>query len=196
MINSIKGALSEISPTNITITANGIGYEILISLSTFDKLPKVGSDCKILTYLHVREDILQLYGFLTHEEKDLFKLLLTVSGIGPKTALTILSGMTIENLKNAIASENTGLLNEIPGVGKKTAQRIIIELKERVGGVGIKLPKPILKEEELILNDAISALLNLGYKQMPAQGAVEKALAEAESKIKLEDLIKRALKYL
>lgn len=196
MINSIKGALSEISPANITITANGIGYEILISLSTFDKLPKIGSDCKILTYLHVREDILQLYGFLTHEEKDLFKLLLTVSGIGPKTALTILSGMTIENLKNAIASENTGLLNEIPGVGKKTAQRIIIELKERVGGVGIKLPKPILKEEELILNDAISALLNLGYKQMPAQGAVEKALAEAESKIKLEDLIKRALKYL
>lgn len=196
MINSLKGILTEISPTNITVNVNGIGYELLIPLSSFDKLPKVGSECKILTYLHVREDILQLFGFTTHEEKDLFKLLITVSGIGPKTALTILSGMSIENLKNAIASANTDLLSEIPGIGKKTTQRIIIELKERVGGTNIKLPKPILKEEELMLNDAISALINLGYKQMPSQAAVEKALAEEQGKIKLEELLKKALKYL
>ena len=196
MITSIKGILTEISPTNITIESNGIGYGILISLSSFDRLPKVGSECKILTYLHVREDILQLYGFMTHEERGLFKMLITISGIGPKTALTILSGMTLENLKGAIASGNTEMLNKIPGIGKKTAQRIIIELKEKMGGVSIKTSKPILKEDAIILNDAISALVNLGYKQGSAQTAVEKAMAEETGKIQLEDLLKKALKCL
>lgn len=196
MITSVKGTLTEISPTDITIDVDGIGYEILIPLSSFDRLPKVGSECKILTYLHVREDIHQLYGFMTHEERDLFKLLITVSGIGPKTALTILSGMNIENLRNAIASGDTDLLSEIPGIGKKTAQRIVVELKERIGGISIKLPKPIPKEEELILNDAVRALVNLGYRQLPAQSAVEKALAETKGEIKLEELLKKALKYL
>lgn len=196
MITSIKGTLTEISPTDITIDVAGVGYEILIPLSSFDRLPKVGSECKILTYLHVREDILQLYGFMTHEERDLFKLLITVSGIGPKTALTTLSGMSTENLRNAIASGNTDLLSEIPGIGKKTAQRIIVELKERIGGVSIKMPKPIPKEEEIILNDAIRALVNLGYKQLSGQSAVEKALAETKGEIKLEELLKKALKYL
>lgn len=196
MITSIKGTLTEISPTDITIDVDGVGYEILIPLSSFDRLPKAGSECKVLTYLHVRENILQLYGFVTHGERDLFRLLITVSGIGPKTALAILSGMSIENLRNAIASGDTELLGEIPGIGKKTAQRIIVELKERIGGVTIKLPKPIPKEEEIIVNDAIRALLNLGYKQLPAQAAVEKALAETRDKIKLEELLKKALKYL
>jgi Holliday junction DNA helicase RuvA len=196
MITSIRGILTEISPTNITIESSGIGYGILIPLSSFDKLPKIGSECKILTYLHVREDILQLFGFMTHEERDVFKMLITVSGIGPKTALTILSGIAIENLKNAIASENTSVLSEIPGIGKKTAQRIIIELKEKVSGVGIKIHKPILKEDEILANDAVSALINLGYKQISAQTAVEKAVAETQGKIKLEDLLKKALKYL
>lgn len=196
MITSIKGTLTEISPTDITIDINGIGYEILIPLSSFDKLPKVGSECKILTYLHVREDIHQLYGFITHEERDLFRLLITISGIGPKTALTILSGMSTENLKNAIASGNTVLLSEIPGIGKKTAQRMVVELKEKIGGVSIKMPKPLPKEEEIALNDAIRALINLGYKQISAQSAVEKALAETNGEIKLEELLKKALKYL
>lgn len=196
MITSIKGTLTEISPTDITIDVDGIGYDVLIPLSSFDRLPKVGSECKILTYLHVREDILQLYGFMTHDERDLFKLLITVSGIGPKTALTTLSGMSTENLRNAIASGDTDLLGEIPGIGKKTAQRIIVELKERIGGVSIKMPKPIPKEEEIILNDAIRALVNLGYKQLSGQAAVEKALAETKGEIKLEELLKKALKYL
>lgn len=196
MITSIKGTLTEISPTDITIDVDGVGYEILIPLSSFDRLPKVGSECKILTYLHVREDIHQLYGFMTHDERDLFKLLITVSGIGPKTALTILSGMNIENLKNAIASGNTDLLSEIPGIGKKTAQRIIVELRDKIGGFSIKMPKSIPKEEELIINDAIRALINLGYKQLPAQSAVEKTLAESKGEIRLEEFLKKALKYL
>lgn len=196
MITSIKGALTEISPTDITIDVDGVGYEILIPLSSFDRLPKVGSDCKILTYLHVRENILQLYGFMTHQERDLFKLLITVSGIGPKTALTILSGINIENLKNGIATGDTELLGEIPGIGKKTAQRIVVELKDKIGGFSIKIPKSIPKEEELIINDAVRALINLGYKQLPAQAAIEKALAETRDKINLEELLKKALKYL
>lgn len=196
MITSVKGTLTEISPTDITIDVDGIGYEILIPLSSFDRLPQVGSECKILTYLHVREDILQLYGFMTYQERDLFRLLITISGIGPKTALTILSGMSIENLRNAIASGDTDLLSEIPGIGKKTAQRMVVELKERIGGVSIKLPKPIPKEEELIINDAVRALLNLGYRQLPAQAAIEKALAETKGEIKLEELLKKTLKYL
>ena len=196
MITSLKGTLTEISPTNITINVGGIGYEILIPLSTFDKLPKVDSECRILTYLHVREDILQLYGFKTHEERDLFKLLIGISGIGPKMGLTILSGMTTETLKNAIATEDTELLSKTPGIGKKTAQRMIVELKERIGGITIKTTKPIPKEEEILLKDGIRALVNLGYKQLPAQSALEKALAEAKDKIELEELLKKALKYL
>lgn len=196
MITKLKGTLAEISPTDITLDVNGIGYEILIPLSSFDKLPKIGSECKILTYLHVREDILQLYGFMTHDERNLFKLLITISGIGPKTALIILSGMSIENLKNAIASGNTDLLGEIPGIGKKTAQRIVVELKERMGKVCIKTTKPMQKDEESALNDAIRALVNLGYKQLPSQSAIEKALAETNGEIKLEELLKKALKYL
>ena len=148
MINFLKGILEEISPTNITVLVNGVGYSVSIPLSTFDNLPKIGSECKILTYLHVREDILQIYGFITHEERDLFKLLITISGIGPKMALTILSGISVENLKNAIATGDTQLLSKTPGIGKKTAQRIVIELKERVGGVVIKTTKPIQKEED------------------------------------------------
>ncbi len=196
MITKLKGTLAEISPTDITLDVNGIGYEILIPLSSFDKLPKIGSECKILTYLHVREDILQLYGFMTHDERNLFKLLITISGIGPKTALIILSGMSIENLKNAIASGNTDLLSEIPGIGKKTAQRMVVELKERMAKVCIKTTKPMQKGEESALNDAIRALMNLGYKQLPSQSAIEKALAETNGEIKLEELLKKTLKYL
>lgn len=196
MITSLKGTLTEVSPTNITINVGGIGYEILIPLSTFDKLPKVDSLCRILTYLHVREDILQLYGFKTHEERDLFKLLISISGIGPKMGLTILSGMSTETLKNAIASEDTELLSKTPGIGKKTALRMIVELKERIGGIRIKTTKPIPKEEEILLKDAIRALVNLGYKQLPAQSALEKALAEVKGKIELEELLKKTLKYL
>lgn len=196
MITFLKGTLTELSPTNITVDVNGIGHEILIPLSTFDKLPKIDSECKILTYLHVREDILQLYGFMTHEEKDMFKLLISISGIGPKMALTILSGMTVDTLKNAIAAGDTDLLTETPGIGKKTAQRIIVELKERVGGITIKTIKSIPKGKETLLKDAINALMNLGYKQQSSQKAIEKALIEKEGKIELEELLKKALKYL
>lgn len=196
MISSLKGILTEISPTNITIETTGIGYEIFIPLSTFDRLPKINSECKILTYLHVREDTHQLYGFLTHEEKDLFKLLLTISGIGPKSALTILSGMPIEDFKYAISSGDTAALSQIPGIGKKTGERLVVELKGRIGGITIKTAKPIPKEEEIILKDAMQALVNLGYKQQSSQAALEKIIAEESGKLNLEEIIKKALKYL
>ena len=196
MITFLNGKLVEISPTNITLEVNGIGYHLLIPLSSFDRLPQVGAECKILTYLHVREDILKLYGFMTHEERDMFKLLIGVSGIGPKMGLSILSGMNVQDLKSAIAGNNTGLLAKTPGIGKKTAERLVVELKERISGVTIKTASPIPKEEEILLKDAIGALVSLGYKQQPAQKALEKVLAEKEGKIELEALLKKALKYL
>jgi len=196
MITSIKGILSELSPTSITIAVNGIGYGIYIPLSTFDKLPKIGSECRLFTYLYVREDALKLYGFAEYSERDIFKMLITISGIGPKLAITMLSGMSVESLKNAIAAGNTHVLSSIPGIGKKTALRIIVELKERIGGVNIKGFTPIPKEKERLLRDAVNALTNLGYKQLAAQSAAEKALAEAGNKIALEELLKKALKYL
>jgi len=196
MLTYIKGILTEISPTVVTIDVGGIGHGILIPLSTFDKLPKIDTECKLLTYLHIREDIMQLYGFKTHDERDLFKKLISISGVGPKLALTILSGMTIDNLKNAIATSNTELLTGIPGIGKKTAERIIVELREKISISKIKSSRPIPKEDEIILKDAASALMNLGYKQASAQGAIEKALAETKTKISLEQILKKALKYL
>ena len=196
MITYLEGTLTELSPTDITLEVNGIGHEIFIPLSSFERLPKIGSRFRILTYLHVREDILRLYGFATHDERDLFKLLISISGIGPRLALIILSGMTVSVIKTAISEGDIQLLCKIPGVGRKTAQRIVIELKERIGGITIKTTQPIPKEKELLLKDAAAALMNLGYKQQSAQRAAEKALIENKEIIKLEDLLKKTLKYL
>lgn len=196
MITYLEGTLTELSPTDITLEVNGIGHEIFIPLSSFERLPKIGSRFRILTYLHVREDILRLYGFATHDERDLFKLLISISGIGPRLALIILSGMTVSVIKTAISEGDIQLLCKIPGVGRKTAQRIVIELKERIGGITIKTTQPIPQEKELLLKDATAALMNLGYKQQSAQRAAEKALIENKEIIKLEDLLKKTLKYL
>ena len=195
MITYLEGILTELSPTDITLEVNGIGHEIFIPLSSFEQLPKIGSRFRILTYLHVREDILRLYGFATHDERDLFRLLISISGIGPRLALIILSGMTVSRIKTAISEGDIQLLCKIPGVGRKTAQRIVIELKERIGGFTIKTSQPIPKEEELLLKDAIAALMNLGYKQQSAQRAAEKAFLDNKGKISLENLVKKALKY-
>lgn len=196
MIKSLNGTLIESSPTNITLDVGGVGYEVFIPLSSYDKLPPLESPCKILIHMHVREDTMKLFGFVTQEEKQIFRLLIGISGIGPKMALSILSGMNPNDLKTAIATNNDALLSKIPGVGKKTAQRLIVELKERMPGVTIHSSIHLPKGEEHIFNDAIGALINLGYKPFPAKTAIEKALAEAKGQIKLEPLLKNALKYL
>src|SRR3954463_9172971 len=137
MITFLQGKLAEMLPTQITVEGHGIGYYVLIPLSSYDKLPAVGQDVRILTHLAVREDAHVLYGFMTAQERDMFRLLInTVSGIGPKIALNILSGMNLTALRGAVAQADIKSLSKISGVGRKTAERIVVELKDRIGPAG------------------------------------------------------------
>ena len=195
MISSIRGKLKIKSPTHIVVEVDGIGYGIHIPLSTYDKLEGVGSEVNVETYLHVREDSLQLYGFKTVEEKELFELLLSVSGVGPKIALGSLSGLSAKEIKEAIAKENLPVLTTLRGIGKKTAQRIILELREKIG----LLPEERLEKkpaEIRLSRDAVNALISLGCKLVEAKEAVRKAEEELAGSPSLEDLIKYALKLL
>jgi Holliday junction DNA helicase RuvA len=133
MISYLHGRLAEKSPTEVTVDVNGVAYAVHIPLSTFEALGEIGAEVKILTYLHFREDAMQLYGFATSAERDLFKLLISISGIGPKMAQGILSGISVNELKNFILHGNFNALMSIPGVGKKTAERLVVELRDRVG---------------------------------------------------------------
>ena len=181
------------------IEAGGIGYEIFVPLSTFYTLPEKDETVNLHIYTHVREDALLLFGFQTKLEKDLFLMLISVSGIGPKLSVNILSGIGPHELLGAIASGDTVRLQAIPGVGKKTAERIALELKERACrllDMEEVAPAPALEAEEKgLVDDALSALLNLGYSKKSAKGAVEKA-RPADTGMTLEGLIREALKIL
>lgn len=198
MIAYLEGRLVEKSPTQLVLDINGVGYEIKIPLSTYDKLGEDGSKAKILTYQYVREDTLQLFGFATPEEKNLFELLITITGIGPKTALGILSSISVNDFQRSIVSEDLDSLTNISGIGKKTAQRLIVELKEKISGEEFRFKKDIgFKErsELILVEEAIKALISLGFHKAHAREAVKKAKGEAEKKLKLEELIKKALRY-
>jgi Holliday junction DNA helicase RuvA len=195
MISSIRGKLKVKSPTYIVVEVNGVGYGIQVPLSTYDKLEEVGSEVEIETYLYVREDNLQLYGFGTLEEKDLFELLISVNGVGPKIALGALSGLSAKEIKEAIAEEKLTLLTTLSGIGKKTAQRIILELREKIGlPPGEELRR---KPGEIeLFKDAVNALISLGCRPAEARKAVRKAEEELPGDTPLENLIKYALKLL
>lgn len=199
MITFLEGILAESLPTQIVVNVHGVGYEVLIPLSSFDKLPVNGQPIRILTHLQVREDAHILYGFMTAAERDLFRLLLNhVSGIGPKLGLAVLSGMSVGNFKNAVVNADTGLIAKIPGIGKKTAERIVLELKDKLGiaaawEAAAALPVP---GEAAHLNDAVLALLSLGYKQADAHNAVKAALPGAGAGASVEELVRQALKRL
>jgi len=200
MITFLEGTLLEALPTQVTVAVHGIGYQVSIPLSSFDKLPAVGSQIKILTHLQVREDAHVLFGFMSAAERDLFRLLVNnVSGIGPKTALDILSGISISHFKAAVINGDAGLLSKTKGIGKKTAERIIVELKDKVGiaaawevASAAHAPTP----EETQVNDAVLALISLGYKQVDAHKAVVKAREKAGPAQTTEDLVRQALKSL
>ncbi len=195
MISSLRGNLKVKSPTHIVIEVNGVGYGIHIPLSTFDELKEVGSEVEIETYLHVREDILQLYGFKTGEERELFELFLSVSGVGPKIALGALSGLSAKEIKEAIVEENLPVLTALSGIGQKTAQRIILELGEKIGF----LPRERARKkpgEAVLTGDAVNALVSLGCRPGEAKKAVSKAEEELSPDTSLEDLIKYALRVL
>ncbi len=195
MISYLKGKLVNKSPTEIIIEVNNVGYRLGISLATFERLSNVGKDIQIFTHTYVREDALKLYGFATKEERQIFLLLINVKGIGPKLALTILSGVSPNRLKTAIVNEDIGLLTTIAGVGKKTAQRLIVEIKEPLSAI---LPEEgILEKEDLVLrNEAVNALVTLGYKRNQSMNAVDRVLPGLAKDITLEELIKKSLENL
>jgi holliday junction DNA helicase RuvA len=198
MITFLHGKLIEALPTQVTVDVNGVGYEALIPLSSFDKLPLPGQSIKLLTQLVVREDAHTLYGFMTSEERDLFRLLVhTVSGIGPKTALNVLSGISVAAFRGAVASGDLKSLSKISGVGKKTAERIVVELKDKIGMAGAweaASAKHGLSPDEQRINDAVLALVALGFKQIEAHDSVRAAQAVLGTQATVEELVRACLK--
>lgn len=198
MINFLHGKLVESLPTQVTVDVHGVGYEVLIPLSSFDKLPPPGSEVKLLTHLAVREDAHVLYGFMSPAERDLFRLLIhTVSGIGPKIALNVLSGMNVTALRGAVAGGDVKALSQISGVGKKTAERIIVELRDKIGAAGMweaASAQRALSSADQRLNDAVLALLALGFKQLEAHDAVRAAQAVLGETATVENLVRACLK--
>src|SRR5213080_1994831 len=197
MITFLHGRLVSSLPTQAAIDVGGVGYEVLIPLSSYDKLPAVGEPIRILTHLAVREDAHVLYGFMTAAERDLFRLLVNnVSGIGPKLALAVLSGMSVNSFKAAVVNSDVASLSKISGLGKKTAERIVLELKDKLGvaaaweaASAIHAPTP----EQEQANEAVLALIALGYKQIDAHKAVRELQEKGQAKA-AEELVKLALK--
>lgn len=198
MIAFLRGKLVDALPTQVTVDVQGVGYEVMIPLSSYDKLPTPGHDVQLLTHLAVREDAHVLYGFVTAVERDLFRLLIhTVSGIGPKIALNILSGMNAVALRGAVAAGDIKALSQISGVGRKTAERIVVELRDKIGPAGVweaSSAQRALSEADQKLNDTVLALLALGFKQTEAHEAARAAQALLGPAAGAEDLVRAALK--
>lgn len=198
MIGYIEGKLSVKTPALIVIDVGGVGYEMHISLTTYNQISKIGEKLKIFTYLYVREDKLNLYGFATEDEKEFFKTLISISGIGPSVAIRILSAIKVDRFKAAVVNEDVEILTTIPGIGKKTAQRIIVELKDKIGVLTDREKSYLIgkdPEERSVINDSISALVSLGYSRAIAQRAVDRVLAGTKEEIKIEELIRKSLKF-
>lgn len=187
MIAHLRGKLLSKHPNQTVIEAAGVGYEVNITIPTFSDLPALGSEVALFIHTHVREDALALFGFLRPEEKQLFEKLISVSGIGPKLAITILSGMQAEAMVAAIKGNNVALLTRIPGIGKKTAERMVLELRDKLEALGVPAAAVASPVEE----DVLSALVNLGYNR----ALVDKALAQLGDKSgqPFDALFRRAL---
>jgi Holliday junction DNA helicase RuvA len=197
MIAHLQGLLHFKSPEYLVIDVDGIGYQVHVPLSTFYDLPQAGSTVSLHIHTHVREDALQLYGFQSPEEKALFVRLISISGIGPRLAVNILSGITPAELVESLSQNNLARLISIPGVGRKTAERIMVEMRDKVSTLALAhdVTSPVkTAADEAMIDDALSALLNLGYKKGVAQRAVENARHRLEGEITLESLLKEALR--
>ena len=202
MIAYLSGKLIEKEPNFIIIDVGGIGYGAVISLSTYYELGDINSAVSLRIYTYVREDTLQLFGFISANERTLFLKLITVSGIGPKLAVTMLSGMNASEIIRAIRQNNLASLTSIPGIGKKTAERLVIELRDKLAGIpvendsneqGADMPTNILDND--IYEDALSALVNLGYQQKSAKIALNKAVQNG-TELKVQKLLRAGLQIL
>ncbi len=199
MIASLRGTLLHKSPTEAVIDVGGVGFALSIPLSTYETLGEPNTEVSLLTHLHVREDVLQLFGFATEEERELFRLLLSVSGIGPKMAQSILSGVPTAELKNHIVVGNLSALTSIPGVGRKIAERLVVELREKIGRLEtetlVQMPTGGDTQSH-VRAEALLALTSLGYNRAAAEKALRTAIRETSGKtITVELLIKTALRH-
>ena len=197
MFAYIKGTLEYKCSDYLIVEANGIGYKIFTSISTIETAGRVGEQVKIYTYLHVREDIINLYGFLTQEELGMFELLISVSGIGPKAAISVLSSISPSKFGLAVITDDIKTLTKAPGIGNKTAQRIILELKDKIKNEQLSLPDGITGGENVpeksnsIISEAVSALMVLGYSGAEASRAVSAVYSD---NMDLETIVKQSLK--
>ena len=198
MYSYIRGELAEIEIDHIVVDVNGIGYNIYIPSSSFAYLPPIEQPCKIHTYLYVREDAMMLYGFLTKDDLSMFKLLITVSGIGPKVAIGVLSVLSADDLRFAILAQDAKAIAKAPGIGAKTAQRVILELKDKVNfedAFEKKLEKTqSISVDSQVKNDAVLALTALGYSQSESLKAVSKV--KMTDSMSVEDVLRSALKFM
>jgi Holliday junction DNA helicase RuvA len=193
MISELRGTLLRRSPAGVVVDVGGVGFSLLVPLSTFREIPDEGTDVHLFTYLHVREDALDLFGFHTEAERSIFRALISVSGIGPKLALAVLSGLSPEVFHRAVIEEDMGLLTSVSGIGKKTAQRMIVELKERLSGLDVSSIGGGDVAGE-VSGDAVLALVSLGMSRSIAREAVLRVQNEAGCELSLEELVRRALR--
>ena len=203
MIAHLSGTLLSKQATSVILDVSGVGYEVTIPLSTFYELEDAGSTVQLRIYTHVREDALQLYGFKTARERELFLRLISVSGIGPKLGITLLSGMSADEMISSIRTNNLAKLTLIPGVGRKTAERLVMELRDKVASLsaeveeelGTKTDAAALPTEDSMRADALSALLNLGYQRNAAEKAVTAAMSETPD-VSVESILRSSLRKL
>lgn len=195
MIALVRGTLLEKHPNQAVVEAGGVGYDLTIPVSTFTSLPDVGSEVRLRVHTHVREDALALFGFLTRDEKTLFEKLIGVSGIGPKLAVTVLSGLAVPDLIAALRNGSIEQLVRIPGVGKKTAERMVLELRDKMVAVSAASTASTQPAFNTVEEDVLSALLNLGSARPVAEAAVRKAKA-AGAPQQFEPLFRRSLEFL
>ena len=199
MIVLLQGLLADKSVEHAVVDCHGVGYQADIPLSTYYVLPRLGERVALRTTLYVREDAMRLYGFASEEERTMFELLIAVSSIGPRLALNMLSSIPAAELHGCIAQAEVARLQTIPGIGRKTAERVVLELQEKVARLQVApsgLPRESLPADEQVLGDVVSALLNLGYKRNEAQRAVQAARREQDGRPELETLLKDTLQKL
>ena len=200
MIGHLSGKLTFKQPSQVVVDVGGVGYEVTIPLSTFYEVGEIGSELSLFIHTHVREDVLQLFGFRTRSEKDMFLKLTSVSGVGPKLAITILSGMPVGELIQVIGAGDAGRLTAIPGVGRKTAERVAMELRDKLKGItpaaeAVAAYGGAAASDTGIVDDAVSALVSLGYPKPLAERTVASVASESGERT-IESLLKRSLRKL
>lgn len=194
MIAALRGKIISKRLTEVILDVNGVGYKVYISLQTSEQLPETGKEASLITYLNVREDALQLYGFMTESEHELFKQLISVNGIGPKVAVSILSATKVDEFIQYVVTANLKVLTTVPGVGKKTAERIIVELKDKLAKMSSTISSPTGLTTNQAHEDAVSALISLGFTRAAAEKAMTSIVREKGTEISTEEIIRLALR--